>query len=80
MIAAKRGDFYLRAIGPDQHDAEMRSDQLGGGEQGRDLVRRGIGRDVEILGRPMKQEIAHAAAYKVGLPSTLFASRADAPG
>jgi hypothetical protein len=52
--------------------AEAPTDQKTVAEQAFDLLRRGVGADVEILRRASQQQIAHPAANQVGkVPGTL---------
>ena len=54
-----------------QRTAEAAADQSTVGEELLDLLRRGIGGDVEVFGRPAKQQIAHTAADQIGLVAGL---------
>jgi hypothetical protein len=54
------------ALGNDDHDAKVRADGKGFGEEALDFVRVGVGRNIEILGVLAEQAIAHAAARVVG--------------
>jgi len=80
VVAAKCRDFDLRAVSPNQHDAKLRPDQFRRRKQRNDLLGPRVGGDVEILRRPLEEQIADAATDKVRLPSTLFESCGDAPG
>ena len=73
-------NFDLDAVLPDEHDAEVCADQFRGREERYDFVRRGVCRDVEILGGSAEQEVVHAATDEVGLPSALFEDSGDSPG
>ena len=60
---------HLDELAPetDVGDAETASDQAGPGEDRLDLLRGGVGRDVEVLGSASEQEIAHASPHQVSL-------------
>jgi hypothetical protein len=54
------------------HDAEAPPDDEGATEQPLDLLGRGIGRHVEVLGPQAQQQVAHRAAHHVGLEAGLL--------
>ena len=56
----------------DVHQAEAPADDVGPAEERLDLLRRGVGRDVEVLGREAQEEIADRAAHHEGLESRLL--------
>ena len=62
-IGAIGGDFDGRTLfGDNGDDAERFADGVGFGKQRHDAVGEGIGDDIPILGRAVKQEIADAPA------------------
>ena len=74
MIAAEGGDLDLSASLSHQNDSEMRSHLLRVGKQSDHFLRPSVGRDVEILGWTPQQQIAHATADKIRLPSARLQS------
>ena len=58
------------------HDAKAPADDEGAAEQALDLLGRGVGGDVEVLGPQADQQVAHRAADDVGLVAGLLQRRA----
>ncbi|OIQ74112.1 hypothetical protein GALL_442470 [mine drainage metagenome] len=67
MQGAIGGDFDDVAAEHDVHDAEAPADDEGASKQWLDLLGRGVGRDVEVLGLVAQQQVAHRAADDEGL-------------
>ena len=61
------GDLDVVDLIADEDNAEVRADGEGLGEEGDDLIGRGGGGDVEVLGREAQQQVAHASAGEEGL-------------
>ncbi len=76
-IGAERGDFDLNALLDHDHDAEFCADGQAAGEKRFDALGRGIGRDVVVGGFAAENQIAHAAADKIGLVAGLGEHAAD---
>ena len=55
----------------------MRADGEGLGEEGDDLIGRGGGGDVEVLGREAEQQVAHASAGEEGLVARVAQAAGD---
>ena len=72
MRGAKCGD--LDNLGPkaDMGQPETAADQTAIPKQLPDLLRPRVGHHIKILGRPAKQNIAHAAAHEIGLVTGIF--------
>ena len=62
-VGTEGGDFD--AVPED--DAEVGADEFGAGEEGCEFGGLGVGGDVEILGLPVEEVIADAAADQIGL-------------
>jgi hypothetical protein len=59
---AERRHFEDVGADVDVHQAEAAADDVGAAEERLDLLRRRVGRDVEVLGREAEHEVAHGAA------------------
>ena len=59
---AERRDLEHLRADVHVHEAEAASDDVGAAEERLDLLRRRVGRDVEVLRRQAQQKIAHGAA------------------
>ena len=70
-----RGDFV--ELLADEDDAEVGADGEGLGEERDDLIGRGGGGDVEVLGREAEQEVAHASAGEEGLVAGVAQAAGD---
>ncbi len=66
-VGAEGGDLDGDASAHHVHDLEAPPDDARAAEQAPHLFRRGIGGDVEILGRLAQQQVAHRAADHVAL-------------
>ena len=64
----------------DMDDAKAPADDEGAAEQALHLLRRGVGRDVEVLGAQAHEQVAHRAADDVGLVAALGQRRDDLDG
>ncbi len=78
--AAESGHFQLLLSQHHMHDLEPLADDEGAPEQALDLFRRGVGRDVEILGLDPEQQVAHRAADHEGLEAGILQCLRDAHG
>ena len=67
VVTAECGDLHLRAGIVHQHDAEMRTHQVGLGKQRGYFAGLGVGRNIVIFRLATQQKIAHAPADKVRL-------------
>ena len=67
MQRTESGDFDEFLSDHDMHDLEAPSDDARPTADAFDLLRRGVGRDVEVLGVAPEQQIAHGAADHEGL-------------
>jgi hypothetical protein len=76
MILAERGDLIILIPHRGPHHAEGFADGQRAGKQAENLVRRGIGGDIEILGHTAHEDIADAAARPQGRETGLL----QAPG
>ena len=67
VVAAEGG--YLDHVTAKYHmgQTEAASHQTAVGEEFADLLRGGVGRHIEILGRSAQQQIAHTSAHQIGL-------------
>jgi len=71
-------DFMLPAAAVDHvHDAEASADDEGTPELVLDLLGRGVGGHVEVLGATAQQQVAHGAAHDVGLEAGIGQSLDD---
>ena len=70
-VGAEGGDLDGLATAHHMHDLEAPPDDARTAEQPPHLFRRGVGGDVEILGRLAQQQVAHRAADEVALVSRL---------
>jgi hypothetical protein len=70
-VGAEGGDLDGDAAAHHMHDLEAAPDDARTAEQPPHFFRRGIGGDVEILGRLAQQQVAHRAADDVALVSGL---------
>ena len=59
-----------------QHDPELRAHGIGFGKDTHDLIRRGIGGNIVVIGLAPEQEVAHATAHHISL-MIVFAQRAN---
>ena len=66
-MAAESGDFDDFTTEAYMHDAKTAADDTGVAKQRVHGFRRGICRDVKVLGMPSQQEVAHCAPHEVGL-------------
>ncbi len=75
-VGAEGGDLDHLVLAPAAvdhvHDAKAPADDEGAPEQTLDLLGRGAGGDVEVLGPQAQQQVAHAAADEVGLEAGLL--------
>lgn len=62
------------------HDAKAPPDDEGAPEERLDLLGRGVGGHVEVLGAQPQQQVAHRAAHHVGLVAGLLERGDDVPG
>ncbi len=73
---AEGGDFDDLVLAPAAidhvHDAKALADDEGAAEQALDLLGRGIGGHVEVLGAQAQQQVAHGAADDVGLVARIL--------
>jgi hypothetical protein len=60
------------------HDLEAAADDEGAPEQALDLLRRGVGGDVEVLRLHAQQQVAHRAADDKGLEAGFLQGLRDA--
>ena len=67
-VAAEGRDLdHLAVVEVDVDQAEAPADDPRVAEQPADLVRAGVGADVEVLGPPPEHQVAHAPPHQVGL-------------
>ena len=64
-LAAERRDLHRHVLKEDVHQAEAAADDAAVAEEPADLHRMRVGGDVEVLGRPVHQQVAHAAAAEI---------------
>ena len=76
QVGAEGGDLdHLVLAAPAVHhvdDAEALADDEGAAEESLDLLGRGVGGHVEVLGFEAQQQVAHGAADDVGLVAGVF--------
>ena len=65
-LAPERGDFKRMTVQQNLHNGKRAAYAVRSREDALDLVRLGVGDDVDILGHAAEQDVAHAAAGKVG--------------
>ena len=65
-MGAEGGNFNNLATEMHVHDTKAATDDAGIAEGASDLVGRGIGGDIEILGFEPQQQVAHAATHDIG--------------
>ncbi len=75
LKGAERGDFDHFAAETHMHDLEAAADDTAALEQALDLLRRGVGGHVEVLGVATQQEIANRATDQVALVAGLAQAR-----
>ena len=71
-VAAEGGHFQQVLAEHHVHDLEAAADDEGAPEQALDLLGRGVGGDVEVLGLHAQQQVAHGAAHHEGLEACLL--------
>ena len=79
-VVAEGGDFDDAWANADEDDAERLTDGLGVAEEGPNLRRQGVGGNVVILGFQAKQQVAHAAAGKIGYVARIAQGADDGKG
>jgi hypothetical protein len=79
-VGAERSDFDLKGILSDEDNAEMRADIERAGKKPQNLLRRGVGGDVEIRGFSVEKDVADAAANEEGVVAVVLESAADRIG
>jgi hypothetical protein len=79
-VGAERSDFDFKGILSDEDNAEMRADVERLGKKPQNLLRRGVGGDVEIRGLPVEKDVADAAANEEGVVAVVLESVADRIG
>jgi hypothetical protein len=72
VMAAESGHFDGFRAHADVHDLEAAADDPRTAEAAADLLRRGVGGDVEILRRQSGQQVANRTADDVGLVAILL--------
>ena len=73
----RQAPFLAAAAEHDVDDAKAPADDEGAAEQSLHLLRRGVGRDVEVLRAQAHEQVAHRAADDVGLVAALGQGRDD---
>ncbi len=65
-IASKGGDFILVPVDDDDEDPKGNADGDGMGKEGLDGLGRGVGRDVDVVGRVVQKQVTDPAPCIVG--------------
>ena len=71
LKGAEGGDFDHLAAETHVHDLEAAADDPAAFEQALNLLRRGVGDHVEVLGLAAAQQVAQTAAHQIGLKTLL---------
>jgi hypothetical protein len=78
--AAEGGHFQQVLAEHHVHDLEALADDEGAAEQALDLLRRGVGGDVEVFRLHAQQQVAHRAADDEGFVAGFLQGAGDADG